>query len=347
MTYQFLFGQENLDELCKDRKLKTSEIFEPNDYYGQASVLKQYVGLPNWYSLKSILQHGIVYNDFLWEAEAKAALPVFLAPTKDRAELFKRKVGKPSFPIGFGFLYAKAIFQQKYEHAKNLNYRSGTVVFPSHSSHHITSVFDIEMFAESLSILPERFRPIVVCIYWKDFLLNRHIEYIKRGFKVVTAGHIYDPMFLFRLYDICRQFKYATSNDIGTHLFASVKSGCSFFYTGFQNISYENPEGLVNPLQSGEVLNLSLRLFGHSNEDMSPEQIQFVDSLIGENYFLKRDALRSLILYSEFCDKFRVGRSYLNSALEVLPTFIHPKRIIPKAVLKFFSFFRRKIKSKQ
>jgi hypothetical protein len=338
MNHSFNFDQENLGELCQDRELKTYEIFEPNDYYGQAAVLKGYLGLPKFYGLKAVLQHGLVFDDFVWDAELNANLPVFFSPSLVRAKLFQSKTYKPCVPIGFGFLYAMKLFQKRFPELESLPLRSGTIAFPSHSTHHIKANFNFEEYSEILDRLPDKFKPVVVCIYWRDFLLNRHQEYLKRGFKVVSAGHIYDPLFSFRFYDICRQFKYATSNDLGTHLFASVKSGCSFFYAGVRPIQHDNPDGMPFVPNDRAVLERTLQLFGSPQEAMNHEQINFVDLVLGTKHFRSRRELWRLVIFSEICDKVRWNFNVNRSFFPFFPSFFHPKRMVTKGLRRFAKF---------
>lgn len=323
MSYNFLLNQEDLETLCKDRELKTNELHTPNDYYGQATILKNYVGLPDYYPLKVILQHGLTFSDFLWDVDCSARLPVFFSPSAYRAELYRKQTAKPSIPIGFGFLYAIENFLAQYEsHLKNFH-RQGTIVFPSHSTHHITTKFNFSDYSQKLENIPDKLKPVVVCIYWKDYLLGHHLEYINRGFKVVTAGHIYDPLFLLRLYDICRNFKYSTSNDIGTHLCASVYSGCNFFYTDVLRIYLDNPKQLpmAHNLNYREIKNKSIELFNKPADHITFAQKSFIDEYMGTKYFQNRKELKRLIIYAELCDKLLSRFSVGHGILDSLPTY--------------------------
>lgn len=306
MGYQFNFNQDHLSSLCEDRPLATSEIHIPNDYYGQATILKQYAGLPNSYPLKVVLEHGLFFDDWMWDVDQHAQLPIFLSSSEHRSLIHRKTSSKPSIPVGFGFLYAVELYQKKYGKSLSQTERRGTVVFPSHSTHYIKAVFDFEDYANKLKSLPEEFQPITICIYWKDFLHGYHKFYQKSGFKVVTAGHMYDPLFLYRFFDICRQFKYSTSNNIGTHLFLSVRSGCSFFYTSSHEITHEADAnvhiGGFTPMFS-QIKNQSLELFASPKDKMCPKQLKFVDKYLGTEYIKKPNELKQLLLYAELRDK--------------------------------------------
>lgn len=338
MPYNFLLNQEDLETLCQDRELKTCELYAPNDFYGQATILKEYVNLPNYYPLKVILQHGLTFGDFLWDVDCSARLPVFLSPSKHRAELYQKQTAKPSFPIGFGLLYAIKNFHTQYGAVLEESHRQGTIVFPSHSTHHIAAKFDFIAYAQKLENLPERFKPVVVCIYWKDYLLGHHLEYINRGIKVVTAGHIYDPLFLLRLYDICRQFEYSTSNDLGTHLCASIYSGCNFFYTDVSEVYLDNPKQLPTAYSSiyKDIKNKSIHLFNKPVDHISDAQKSFVDEYMGTKYFRSCNDLKHLIIYAEFCDKTLSRFTKGHGILDRFPTYF--QRYFKKIKTKIVGF---------
>ena len=78
------FDQDRPDKLCQDRELVTSEIHESNDFYGQASVLKRYAGLPLRYSLKAVLEHAPVVQDNMWQHDRGARLPINFSCTEQR-----------------------------------------------------------------------------------------------------------------------------------------------------------------------------------------------------------------------------------------------------------------------
>jgi hypothetical protein len=345
MKYNFQLNQEDLHTLCADRPLMTPEIHKPNDFYGQASVLKQYVGYPNRYSLKAVLEHGLFFDDWMWDVDRFARLPLLFSNSTFRSEIHRRKTGKPSIPIGFGYLYAMTNFNSIHGVKSDRAMREGTIVFPSHSTHHIKAVFDHGRYAKKLNELPDKYKPISVCIYWKDFLHGHHSFYEKEGFRIITAGHIYDPDFLYRFHDICRRFKYSTSNNIGGHLFYSVKSGCRFFYTPSDKINHEVhadvPLGGFTSLYN-RIKEKSISLFSEPEDKMNRDQVEFVDEYIGSAHFKTSEELRDLFMYAEKKDKswntlhsIKNGKLY---PLDILPCFWQRSLLfVPKQMLQVAS----------
>ena len=73
---------------------------------------------------------------------------------------------------------------------------------------------------------------MVVCLYWKDLLAERHRPYVECGLRVVTAGHMLDPDFVVRLYNYLPHFSYVTGNEVGTHVMLALEMGIPYFHFG-------------------------------------------------------------------------------------------------------------------
>jgi hypothetical protein len=101
-----------------------------------------------------------------------------------------------------------------------------------HSTHLIEVVVDWGEYAEALTMLPPRFHPVSVCLYWKDLLNGAGREFQKRKINVVTAGHMADPSFAANFYSILRTCAYSTSNMMGSYSFYSVEMATPFFQYG-------------------------------------------------------------------------------------------------------------------
>lgn len=299
---KYSFNQENLNEICKRRSLKSSELHSFNDHYGNASIIKEYCNLPLSYPLKGIIEHGLFLDDTVWTGDYAGRLPVFLSSTNERTQVQNAITNKPSIPIGSPFLYAMHNYENNIKHEKIIN-RSGTVVFPEHSVDFVKATFNHEDYADKLNNLPDRFKPITVCVFWKDFFYKVDKVYRKKGFNLVSAGHFYDPLFLYRLYEILKSHKYATSNTLGSSVFFSIKAGCNFFFTPSSKIQFGlfpsnffgmNTKGFVKIKKEFESLFFSF------NEQLNSSQIEFADKYIGSRFFRTKEELKDIL---NFCEK--------------------------------------------
>ena len=320
---EVLAEQENLAGLCADRPLATTEIFSGNAYYGTDFVLKSYADVTLNRPLKCVLPHGIpLHEESIWSAENQVPLPVILYYPSRLAHVYREKSGKVALRGASPFLYVSDLIG-----GQTLPTRKGTLFFLSHSSHWVTAVSEFESLAETLGALPEQFHPITVCIYWRDFNLGHHLPFVRRGLKVMSAGHIYDPHFLIRFHYLCSMHQYSCSNELGSHLFMSVKAGCAYFHLPGNARQYHAESGkpaysLHVPI---EVLNSLDTVFAQPRDNVSPEQLAIVDDYVGAAKKLTPQDMRTLLQFCERLDRFGTG------TLEGRRYFAFP-RIIKRAL---------------
>jgi hypothetical protein len=305
--HQTLTDQQDLDRLCSDRPHRTEEVFAPNAFYGNARVLKQYARLPSSYSLKAVLPHGVVLNaNDVWAAEADVPLPLVLCYPLYRVSAYQRATNKMIEPAAAPFAYAVELMRAQPQPA-----RAGTIFFPAHSTPHITVRMDYERLAAELAGLEEALRPVTVCIYWKDFVLGHHRPFVERGLRVVSAGHMFDPNFLYRFYHLCSQHRYSASNARGSHVFYSVLAGCRYFHADRVGYSVEASEEAlrrdVSPLGPEQHRSLA-PLLGAAGPALAAEQLEIARDYLGVQYLLSPAGIRRTLLRAEMLDKvgFRV-----------------------------------------
>jgi hypothetical protein len=221
-------AQRDLGALTRDRPLVTQEIFEGNAYYGFDLVLKEYAGLPPEYPLKAVVPHGLTLDPgFVWKEERDAPLPGVLCYEPHRRPLYARACDKLVLPAASPYLYALELLREAPPEQ-----REGTLVFPSHSTHHFETGADMTALADTLLELPEEAGPVRVCMYWRDVELGHDRAFSSRGFEIVTAGHIFDPAFPFRLCHLLARHRHAAGNQLGSHMLYAVASGCDYFHVG-------------------------------------------------------------------------------------------------------------------
>jgi len=298
-----LVSQKDLRRLCLDRPLVTKEVFDGNAFYGNDLILKRYARLPPAYRLKAVIPHGMTFDDdFLWLAEARSPLPAVLCWMPHREQVYASRANKTVFRSAAPFLY---VVQMLKDHPRPQ--RRGTIYFASHSTHHIVALTDFASIADELTHLGEEYQPVTVCMYWRDFNLGHHMPFQERGLPIVSAGHIYDPAFLFRFYHLCSMHWYAASHNLGSHLFYAVKGGCSFFDLGSTSNSTLPDEVAikVGMAHNDTAMEPVLRaMFSQPRPTMTGEQMELVDHYLGAEFLRSPGDLRRQLLHTELLDKF-------------------------------------------
>ncbi|RJP85540.1 MAG: hypothetical protein C4518_15675 [Desulfobacteraceae bacterium] len=296
---QTLKDQQDLEKLCRDRPLQTNEIFSPNAFYGIDYVIKSYAGLPSNYKLKIIFPHGMRLGRTIWDVETRSLLPTIAAYDEEYKAILENYyihhgINKIVLPMTFAFSYIPMLLKGHQQPDRN-----GTIFFPQHSTHHVTVQADFEAVAESLERFEKRYQPITVCIYWRDYNLGHHLPFAKRGFKIVSAGHIYDPLFLFRFYRLCSMHQFAASNQPGSNLFYAVKSGCDFFFIDVarEYVLKGDPARLKSDVGGikPELKEKLFSVFHKKNIGMNEEKMELVDYYMGTKYLLPSEKLMDII----------------------------------------------------
>lgn len=319
-------SQKDLTSLCADRPLKTNEIFSGNAFYGNDSILKTYAGLPPNCSLKVVIPHGPdLSENFIWIAEQKSPLPVIFYFSENRKKISINKTSKLATPAASPFLYLLELLkEQPYPE------RKGTIFFPSHSTHHVTTQMDFEGLAEELIQLDDEYHPITVCMYWRDITLGHHLHFKERGLRIVSAGHMFDPCFLSRFYHLCSLHQYAAGNSIGSHVFYSIKAGCSYFHLDSINYTqsidsdiHKDDVGII----PSDLESKFKSLFSNPLPCATTEQLEFANYYLGTKFLKTPEELRRQLIHVEFLDKtgFLVCNSGYPKKL-VLPPFFRPSR---------------------
>ncbi|OAI57087.1 hypothetical protein AYO49_02840, partial [Verrucomicrobiaceae bacterium SCGC AG-212-N21] len=200
------YGQDDPATVCAPRHVFPVEYHIQNELYGFAQALKEYADLPQHEPLPWAMEHAIRYDQpDPHPADVASMLPLKMTTTESQADILRPHVATPVHPIGFAFFYVRELFERRHGSLSAVT-RRGTIVFPDKCTHGLDTEFDRERFAAELSALPPDHHPVVVCIYWNDFLKGHHKPYRKAGMKVVSCGHPYDPFFLYRFIDLCRHF---------------------------------------------------------------------------------------------------------------------------------------------
>lgn len=217
--------QGDLDRLVSGPPIVPRSLFAGNAFYGGESVLTRYAGLPERYGVRAVIPHGVNLDaGFVWRSEIDAKLPAVLSFPAYRHDVYRELTNKIVIPSASPYVYAL----RQLDVARVSPTRKGMLYFPEHSTHHIPSSTRPYDEIEILNRLEEEFWPVTICMYWRDIDLGNHEPFAAAGFRIVTAGHIYDPQFLYRLHWLCAAHEFSSGAAFGSHIFYSILSGCKY-----------------------------------------------------------------------------------------------------------------------
>lgn len=195
------------------------------------------------------------------------------------------------------------------------------MVFPAHSTHHNIAYFNIDKHCAKIKALGKDFDSIRICLYWKDILRGFDKAYSKHGFECVTAGHIFDPMFLPRLKTIIDISTVTTSNQLGSQVGYCIALDKPHFLDP-EEIEYTGKPGIpmtkiCDYSNHSDILEV-LRTFNEFRMDISTKQHEVAGTYWGISEHRSVDEMKLLIemteaIYKErFHSKQAVGNSCVN-----------------------------------
>lgn len=283
------------------------EIFGSASYYGIGKILKQYSNFPVCLPLPVNVQHGIVGRK-VSEHDALQGAPENWYWDRETCEFhISAFPGVKGRKVGAPFLYLlQYINYSKHPMAQ----RSGTIVFPSHSSAFVKVSADFSTFADQLNELPEKYHPITVCAYHIDFERGDYQPFIDRGFKIVTNGNsIYDTTFLYNFIDNVKDKRFSIANHISTSLYLSSAMGVVSCQMGpTPDFDNKDPHLIGVDLNKEEQRDLDefARFFPFPDEDYKIQQ-KFVAEMLGQDYLLSPEEMKKLLWRNVVSIKYVIG----------------------------------------
>lgn len=289
-----LSSTEGLNKCLAKQLYWTAEVYSFGKY------IRKYAYYPSFFPLYCYTDHGAgEYFDQIAKHEIESTAPVQFYNSPISTELFKKVSNKPCYTMLSPFVICRRM--NKIEQSKNAK---GTLAFPSHSTPDIDLVSDIEGYIEELKKLPEEFQPVSVCLHMHDINKGQHKIFMKHGFPVYTAGHALDCRFAERFYDILKNFKYTTSNLIGSYTYYSIEMGIPFSIYGNDPEYYNNADA---NLEKGEYkykesdgYQSFYKLLGGLNKKVTPEQKEFVERNLGIYDGLSRFEMAKVLYLAYF-----------------------------------------------
>jgi len=208
----------DIKSLARERPLVTPEILDLNDCYGHAHVLKKYCNIKEGYQIKGVLEHPAMPIDQIFEGEISYPLPAHFTMSKYRFPYLRQLTNKALFAIGPSIHYATPLFsEQEIEEIKKALGKT-LLVFIPHSAMQIIVKNDHKKIISTIKDIEKDFDNILICLGWKEVLLDADKIYRAEGYTCVTAGHCFDLNFLPRLKSLILLSSHTMSFGFGTQV---------------------------------------------------------------------------------------------------------------------------------
>lgn len=279
------------------------EKYHGNIHYGISKVIKDYAGIRG--SLNCCIEHGVYFGNYVSEDEAiDSGFPKLLTFGQQRVEHLSKVANVEVIPIGPYIHYAVPSLSE--DDIKEIKKKNGNtlLVFPTHSIDRVDMEFDMELFIENIKKFQDEhdFKTVIVCLFYKDIMLGRDKDYENKGYQVVTAGYMDDPMFLNRLKSFILLSDYTISNDVGTHVGYCISLGKPHFI--FNQTIKPRPytkndlESVTTTFNSSAVKEKAQvkEVFSSYSSNITKEQIDIVDKYWGLSFLRDSKELNKLVV---------------------------------------------------
>lgn len=319
------YSEEELLNLSNDDIKQLVSAWRPwiVELYSYGLLIREYGFFPKWLPIYIYHMHGPGEVTMVHEHEINSgAYCMFVNNKNDEQKFINAGMSKCETMV-----HPFVFYRKKYNINQCINAK-GTIVYPAHSILNTEELTDIDKYIEQLKELPEKYKPLAICMHWVDIKKGKHKKYMDAGFPVYTAGNGNDIRYAEKFYDILKHFKYATSNTYGSYIYYAVDMGLPFFLYG-DEIEYDNkadpglPIGKVK-ISFPKVLEIS-KMFSEITDTISPEQKKEIDAGLGIHDGISRLKMAN-ILYSAYFKKTTFKKEIKRIILYIKYFFNHKKR---------------------
>lgn len=263
-----------------------------SDYYGIGYWYKKYAGVPEHIPIKLHCDHAPSLQETLLPFDLNSPYQKAFFHNKLKVnDNNKKQRFKKVYIAGSAFVHYR-----KMHNIKKASNPQGTLCFPMHPTAVVDVIMDYDVYMDELLALPKKFHPFTVCLYYLDIEKGLHHKFLKRGFNVVTAGHMFDEKFPVRFYEFLKTKKYVTSNVYGSFVPYAIEMGIPFFFYGKTvNIKLNNrgdkgakmgESTLDEYTKTGRKVSyndLAKKLFKEKVDAPTQEQLEFANTVLGIN----------------------------------------------------------------
>lgn len=276
-------------------------LYWTSELYSVGRLYREYAYYPKIFPLFIYSDHGIHLTSELAKHEVENDSEVHFTFNPERA--VKPRKGKKKIYL----LRHPWVGYRRKMNYKPLANAKGTLVFISHSTAAVEWIEkDRDGYIEELKQLPDKYKPLVLCMHMHDINKKYHLQYRKYDLPIVTVGNTSNIHFVDEFYRLTTKFKYASSNTAGSQLYYCIEMGMPYFLLGDRpdllNISDKNlPLGIYEHKNETAIQlhELEQKIFGDKFDHVTLEQKIFVEWVLGFSSKITR-AKFSVIVWCQF-----------------------------------------------
>lgn len=291
-----IFLDTDIDKFfeIKDRIQVKNPPYWTAEVYGFGKQIREYGRYPKRFPLCINTDHGASGTGDIYETEIKCDAPVQFYHLPLTVQNWRERFVKPCY-----VLYSPFVFYRRKNNIEQLSSAKGTIVFPGHTTPEIDDVSEMQNYIDNLEALPEKFKPLSICLHYHDVNKGVHKIFLNKGYRVFSAGHPFDYNFIKNFYNILRNYTYSTSNLWMSCLFYSVEMNIPHFIYGnapeLINKSDINLKPGTYDVMSIPRIKMITEMFQGPLDTISAEQMELVKNDLGITQAVSRNKMSFLL----------------------------------------------------
>ena len=299
--------------------------FWVNEVYSLGYWLKDYAYYPKHWTLYNYMDHGNTFSDTIPTDEKENNAPFIFKFSPRLVAEYKTVSKKPVYGIVNPIIHCRRV--KKIEQQKDAK---GTLFYVAHSTDMIDDKTNWDSFIATLDNIPDKFKPIDICLHNHDIIkgLDKIFEY--KGYKVFSSG---DPLaieFAEKMYTMLMRYQFTMSNILGSYLFYSVEMGIPFSLFGpepdYFNKGDMNMElGIYSSYKNQPTHLRALKMFSGFHTVITSEQNDFVNFELGKYHTISRFHTAALLYTSAFW--YNIKRPFIGLKNLAMRVYQRVKRI--------------------
>lgn len=246
------------------------------DRYGLGKELRRYGFYPDFFPITVIGEHGPSLTKSINHEYHIIDSPFYFHSPK------WKKGFKENFKIAVRHL-SPFIY---YRHTNNISsnqQQKGSIFFVSHSTKLIKASFDKTELVRCINNLPDKFKPVTLCVHFNDFRESDKNFFNSHGLSYICLAHSYQDHQIKSFYNVVPAFKYALCNEYTTAILYTTELGIPSSIINCGTVIYENQGNRFISKNKYEIKDIAkdinselIKSFVGLNETISTEQMKYV-----------------------------------------------------------------------
>ena len=274
--------------------------------YGYEKIFLEYCGLSSSVPFLPCYDHGLSFEEIPSRNSTLNHLSnTYLCWGERIYTNIKNKTSKKPILTGAPFIF----YKNKNNIKKNTNKKA--LFFTSHSTDKISQNIRPQDIDRMISKLDNFYKPVDICLHWTD-IKDKNI-YEEMGYKVYTAGKIFDNNFVKNFYDIINNYEFTMSNKLGTYILYSLDLDIPFSLVGEEPLYFNHSNDKNKPkhykVTDYEYGRQITKLFYGNNHKINEDQKNFLYLETSNKNLIDSKELRKILL-EEFFKSFYTIRGF-------------------------------------